>query len=109
MYGERTLDTSLAPPPQKKKKNVPCYLRTQLYNQSSDFLPILLPASFLVEQGKSVPLVVLPNCILLVVCVICSSVLRSPSLLQVKDFIKAIFTDSPLRKECLWRIENVGL
>ncbi|EEF33436.1 conserved hypothetical protein [Ricinus communis] len=28
---------------------------------------------------------------------------------QVKDFIKAIYTDSPLRKECLWRIENVSL
>ncbi|XP_059452232.1 centromere/kinetochore protein zw10 homolog [Corylus avellana] len=26
--------------------------------------------------------------------------------LEVKDFIKGIFTDSPLRKECLWRIEN---
>ncbi|XP_062152675.1 centromere/kinetochore protein zw10 homolog [Alnus glutinosa] len=25
---------------------------------------------------------------------------------EVKDFIKGIFTDSPLRKECLWRIEN---
>lgn len=31
------------------------------------------------------------------------------TMLEVKDFIKAIFTDSPLRKECLWRIENVGL
>ncbi|XP_010556969.1 PREDICTED: centromere/kinetochore protein zw10 homolog [Tarenaya hassleriana] len=28
---------------------------------------------------------------------------------EVQDFIKAIFTDSPLRKECLWRIENVNL
>ncbi|XP_037492928.1 centromere/kinetochore protein zw10 homolog [Jatropha curcas] len=28
---------------------------------------------------------------------------------EVEDFIKAIFTDSPLRKECLWRIENVGI
>ncbi|KAJ6390243.1 hypothetical protein OIU77_024461 [Salix suchowensis] len=28
------------------------------------------------------------------------------TMLEVKDFIKAIFTDSPLRKECLWRIEN---
>ena len=27
---------------------------------------------------------------------------------QVQDFIKAIFADSPLRKECLWRLENVG-
>ncbi|KAM0060631.1 putative RZZ complex, subunit Zw10 protein [Helianthus debilis subsp. tardiflorus] len=26
---------------------------------------------------------------------------------EVKDFIRAIFTDSPLRKECLWRIENI--
>ncbi|KAE8075609.1 hypothetical protein FH972_014305 [Carpinus fangiana] len=26
--------------------------------------------------------------------------------LELKDFIKGIFTDSPLRKECLWRIEN---
>lgn len=25
---------------------------------------------------------------------------------EVKDFIRAIFTDSPLRKECLWRIED---
>ncbi|XP_030539776.1 centromere/kinetochore protein zw10 homolog isoform X1 [Rhodamnia argentea] len=27
---------------------------------------------------------------------------------EIKDFIKAIFTDSPLRKECLWRIENAS-
>ncbi|KAI3674928.1 hypothetical protein L2E82_51804 [Cichorium intybus] len=26
---------------------------------------------------------------------------------EVRDFIRAIFTDSPLRKECLWRIENI--
>ncbi|KAI3809727.1 hypothetical protein L1987_19327 [Smallanthus sonchifolius] len=26
---------------------------------------------------------------------------------EVNDFIRAIFTDSPLRKECLWRIENI--
>ncbi|KAH0932588.1 hypothetical protein HID58_009705 [Brassica napus] len=26
---------------------------------------------------------------------------------EVQDFIKAIFADSPLRKECLWRIEDV--
>ncbi|XP_071726029.1 centromere/kinetochore protein zw10 homolog [Rutidosis leptorrhynchoides] len=26
---------------------------------------------------------------------------------EVKDFIRAIFTDSPLRKECLWRVENI--
>ncbi|XP_076896179.1 centromere/kinetochore protein zw10 homolog [Bidens hawaiensis] len=26
---------------------------------------------------------------------------------EVKDFIRAIFADSPLRKECLWRIENI--
>uniref|UniRef100_A0A1J3HWD5 Centromere/kinetochore protein zw10-like protein n=1 Tax=Noccaea caerulescens TaxID=107243 RepID=A0A1J3HWD5_NOCCA len=25
---------------------------------------------------------------------------------EVQDFIKAIFTDSPLRKECLWRIDD---
>ncbi|KAI4299227.1 hypothetical protein L6164_032707 [Bauhinia variegata] len=25
---------------------------------------------------------------------------------EVEDFIKAIFTDSPLRRDCLWRIEN---
>ncbi|KAH1211766.1 Centromere/kinetochore protein zw10 [Glycine max] len=25
---------------------------------------------------------------------------------EVEDFIKAIFTDSPLRKDCLWRIQN---
>ncbi|KAK2648859.1 hypothetical protein Ddye_016348 [Dipteronia dyeriana] len=31
------------------------------------------------------------------------------TLSEVKDFIKAIFTDSPLRKECLWRIEHVSL
>ncbi|KAI9178581.1 hypothetical protein LWI28_028176 [Acer negundo] len=31
------------------------------------------------------------------------------TLSEVKDFIKAIFTDSPLRKECLWRIEQVSL
>ncbi|XP_031394026.1 centromere/kinetochore protein zw10 homolog [Punica granatum] len=30
------------------------------------------------------------------------------TLTEVKDFIKAIFTDSPLRKECLWRIENIS-
>ncbi|ESQ51881.1 hypothetical protein EUTSA_v10016293mg [Eutrema salsugineum] len=28
--------------------------------------------------------------------------------IEVQDFIKAIFTDSPLRKECLWRIEDVS-
>ncbi|GJV10520.1 centromere/kinetochore protein zw10 [Tanacetum coccineum] len=28
--------------------------------------------------------------------------------LEVSDFIRAIFTDSPLRKECLWRIENIS-
>ncbi|KAG9160530.1 hypothetical protein Leryth_019482 [Lithospermum erythrorhizon] len=28
------------------------------------------------------------------------------TLSEVKDFIRAIFTDSPLRKECLFRIEN---
>ncbi|XP_041990661.1 centromere/kinetochore protein zw10 homolog [Salvia splendens] len=28
---------------------------------------------------------------------------------EVKDFIRAIFTDSPLRKECLFRIENTNL
>ncbi|KAK4255239.1 hypothetical protein QN277_008259 [Acacia crassicarpa] len=28
---------------------------------------------------------------------------------EVADFIKAIFTDSPLRKDCLWRIENANL
>ncbi|CAI9294822.1 unnamed protein product [Lactuca saligna] len=26
---------------------------------------------------------------------------------EMRDFIRAIFTDSPLRKECLWRIENI--
>ncbi|KAJ0520660.1 hypothetical protein HanPI659440_Chr10g0374511 [Helianthus annuus] len=26
---------------------------------------------------------------------------------EVKDFIRAIFTDSSQRKECLWRIENI--
>nr|XP_043620599.1 centromere/kinetochore protein zw10 homolog isoform X2 [Erigeron canadensis] len=26
---------------------------------------------------------------------------------EVRDLISAIFTDSPLRKECLWRIENI--
>ncbi|GAV62426.1 Zw10 domain-containing protein [Cephalotus follicularis] len=31
------------------------------------------------------------------------------SIPEVEDFIKAIFTDSPLRKECLRRIENVSL
>ncbi|WCJ37478.1 centromere/kinetochore protein putative (ZW10) [Euphorbia peplus] len=30
------------------------------------------------------------------------------TMLEVQCFIKAIFTDSPLRKECLWRIENVS-
>lgn len=30
------------------------------------------------------------------------------TLSEVEDFIKAIFTDSPLRKECLWRIEGSG-
>ncbi|KAH9793478.1 Centromere/kinetochore protein zw10-like [Citrus sinensis] len=28
---------------------------------------------------------------------------------NIEDFIKAIFADSTLRKECLWRIENVPL
>ncbi|CAI9089953.1 OLC1v1024611C3 [Oldenlandia corymbosa var. corymbosa] len=28
---------------------------------------------------------------------------------EVEDFIRAIFTDSPLRKECLFRIESSGL
>lgn len=28
------------------------------------------------------------------------------TLTEVKDFIQAIFADSPLRKECLWRIES---
>ncbi|KAM7276813.1 hypothetical protein ACFE04_018679 [Oxalis oulophora] len=28
---------------------------------------------------------------------------------EVEDFIKAIFTDSPLRKECLWRVKNLDL
>ncbi|XP_027331708.1 centromere/kinetochore protein zw10 homolog isoform X1 [Abrus precatorius] len=27
---------------------------------------------------------------------------------EVEDFIKAIFTDSPLRKDCLWRIQNAS-
>lgn len=27
---------------------------------------------------------------------------------EVQDFIKAIFADSPLRKECLWRLENAS-
>ncbi|KAK7276490.1 hypothetical protein RIF29_17630 [Crotalaria pallida] len=27
---------------------------------------------------------------------------------EVQDFIKAIFTDSPLRKDCLWRIQNAS-
>lgn len=31
------------------------------------------------------------------------------TLSEIKDFIKAIFADSTLRKECLWRIENVPL
>ncbi|KAK6919292.1 RZZ complex, subunit Zw10, partial [Dillenia turbinata] len=31
------------------------------------------------------------------------------SLSEIRDFIKAIFTDSPLRKECLWRIESAAL
>ncbi|GMP66682.1 hypothetical protein CsSME_00026944 [Camellia sinensis var. sinensis] len=30
------------------------------------------------------------------------------TLSEVQDFIKAIFTDSPLRKECLWRIESTS-
>ncbi|KAK8479457.1 hypothetical protein V6N13_005007 [Hibiscus sabdariffa] len=28
---------------------------------------------------------------------------------ELKDFIRAIFADSTLRKECIWRIENVSL
>ncbi|XP_026395116.1 centromere/kinetochore protein zw10 homolog [Papaver somniferum] len=28
---------------------------------------------------------------------------------EVENFIRAIFTDSPLRKECLWKIESVSL
>lgn len=32
----------------------------------------------------------------------------SHSYLQMEDFIKAIFADSPLRKECLWRIESAN-
>ncbi|XP_024047133.1 centromere/kinetochore protein zw10 homolog isoform X2 [Citrus clementina] len=31
------------------------------------------------------------------------------TLSEIEDFIKAIFADSTLRKECLWRIENVPL
>ncbi|KAK6286913.1 hypothetical protein POUND7_013092 [Theobroma cacao] len=31
------------------------------------------------------------------------------TMVELKDFIRAIFADSPLRKECLWRIENVSL
>ncbi|KAJ0053399.1 hypothetical protein Pint_01934 [Pistacia integerrima] len=31
------------------------------------------------------------------------------ALSEVQDFIRAIFADSPLREECLWRIENVSL
>ncbi|XP_022758984.1 centromere/kinetochore protein zw10 homolog isoform X5 [Durio zibethinus] len=31
------------------------------------------------------------------------------TIVELKDFIRAIFADSALRKECLWRIENVGL
>ncbi|XVF21059.1 hypothetical protein REPUB_Repub12eG0057800 [Reevesia pubescens] len=31
------------------------------------------------------------------------------TIVELKDFISAIFADSPLRKECLWRIENVSL
>ncbi|KAJ0984405.1 hypothetical protein J5N97_002761 [Dioscorea zingiberensis] len=27
---------------------------------------------------------------------------------EVENFIKAIFTDSPLRKECLWRIQSIN-
>ncbi|KAJ7964764.1 Centromere/kinetochore protein zw10 like [Quillaja saponaria] len=27
---------------------------------------------------------------------------------EVQDFLKAIFTDSPLRRECIWRIESTG-
>ncbi|PSS16115.1 Centromere/kinetochore protein like [Actinidia chinensis var. chinensis] len=30
------------------------------------------------------------------------------TLSEVEDFIRAIFTDSPLRKECLWRIESAS-
>ncbi|XWS47374.1 hypothetical protein CRYUN_Cryun14cG0146900 [Craigia yunnanensis] len=30
------------------------------------------------------------------------------TIVELKDFIRAIFADSPLRKECLWRIENVS-
>ncbi|KAM0933973.1 putative RZZ complex, subunit Zw10 protein [Dioscorea sansibarensis] len=28
---------------------------------------------------------------------------------EVENFIKAIFTDSPLRKECLWRIQSINI
>ncbi|XVE72472.1 hypothetical protein DITRI_Ditri11bG0041800 [Diplodiscus trichospermus] len=31
------------------------------------------------------------------------------TIVEVKDFIRAIFADSPLRKECLWRIDTVSL
>ncbi|MBA0758137.1 hypothetical protein Gotri_021159 [Gossypium trilobum] len=31
------------------------------------------------------------------------------TILELKDFIRAIFADSTLRKECIWRIENVSL
>ncbi|KAK3038916.1 hypothetical protein RJ639_027544 [Escallonia herrerae] len=34
--------------------------------------------------------------------------LAAEETLQVEDFVRAIFTDSPLRKECLWRIGNAG-
>ncbi|PON48506.1 RZZ complex, subunit Zw [Parasponia andersonii] len=30
------------------------------------------------------------------------------TLQEVQDFVKAIFADSPLRKECLWRLENAS-
>lgn len=30
------------------------------------------------------------------------------TLSEVEDFIKSIFTESPLRKECLWKIRSVG-
>lgn len=39
----------------------------------------------------------------------CFIVLTISLLPQIEDFIKAIFADSTLRKECLWRIENVPL
>lgn len=46
------------------------------------------------------------NCSILINFVCECALYCNLKLMQVVDFIKAIFTDSPLRKDCLWKIES---